>query len=217
MRTAKLVLALFPFITASPAVAITIPDPVGDFLPSFVGTHSPDLDVTSFSVTFDGTNFLIGATLAGPVLPATNGLYVVGVNTGTGVNAPFGNIGEPNVTFNQVLLVNGATGVGTVGATPVTLWIFGNAFSAIVPLALLPSTGAAPTGYGFNLWPRVGLGNNNQISDFAPENRLLSVNGLLAPVPEPATWLSMLLGFAMIGGAMRFRRAKGEGRLEQIA
>jgi len=27
----------------------------------------------------------------------------------------------------------------------------------------------------------------------------------------------MLLGFAMIGGAMRFRRAKGEGRLEQIA
>ena len=217
MRTAKLVLALFPFITASPAVAITIPDPVGDFLPSFVGTHSPDLDVTSFSVTFDGTNFLIGATLAGPVLPATNGLYVVGVNTGTGVNAPFGNIGEPNVTFNQVLLVNGATGIGTVGATPVTLSIFGNAFSAIVPLALLPSTGAAPTGYGFNLWPRVGLGNNNQISDFAPENRLLSVNGLLAPVPEPATWLSMLLGFAMIGGAMRFRRAKGEGRLEQIA
>jgi len=217
MRTVKLVLALLPAIAGSPAVAATVSDSTGDFLPSFAGTPSPDLDVTSFSVTFDGTNFLIGATLAGPIVPATNALYVVGVNTGTGINAPFGGIGEPNVTFNQVLLVNGATGVGTVGATPVTLSIFGNAFSAIVPLALLPSTGAAPNAYGFNLWPRLGLGNNNQISDFAPDNRLLSVNGLLTPVPEPATWLSMLLGFALIGGVMRFRRARGREWIEQVA
>lgn len=30
--------------------------------------------------------------------------------------------------------------------------------------------------------------------------------GISAPVPEPATWLMMLLGFGFVGGAMRFRK-----------
>jgi hypothetical protein len=32
-------------------------------------------------------------------------------------------------------------------------------------------------------------------------------------VPEPATWMSMLLGFALIGGALRFRRASSKQAL----
>jgi hypothetical protein len=40
--------------------------PVGDFLPSFTGTASPDVDVTSSSVGLDpsATTFSLGAVLA---------------------------------------------------------------------------------------------------------------------------------------------------------
>ena len=99
---------------------MAVSDPTGDFLGSFAGPHNADLDVTDFSVMFDGTNFLLGGTLAGNILAVDTPLYVIGVNTGTGVNAPFGGIGEPNVVFNQVVLITGATGTGAVGATPVT-------------------------------------------------------------------------------------------------
>ncbi|QDZ08976.1 PEP-CTERM sorting domain-containing protein [Sphingomonas panacisoli] len=67
----------------------------------------------------------------------------------------------------------------------------------------MPSTGYAPENYGFNLWPRIGTGNNNQITDFSPENATLAV---ITPVPEPATWSLMILGFGAVGGVMRHRR-----------
>ena len=201
MNSIRIALALLPFAASSPALAVTTAtDPTGDFLPSFVGTPSPDLDVTSFSVDFDGTDFTLAATLAGAINPATNALYVIGVNSGTGVIEPFADIGEPNVIFNQVVVVQGATATGAVGMIPVTVTFGTDSFTAVVPLALLPSTGFAPQLYGFNLWPRVGLGNNNQIADFAPDNALLSA------VPEPGTWLTMLLGFGLVGGLLRFRR-----------
>ena len=92
MKTLTLAAALLPFILSAPAVASTISDPVGDFIPSFTGTASPDLDVTSFSVSLDpsGTTFSLGAVLAGDINPALAGFYVIGVNTGSGANAPFG-------------------------------------------------------------------------------------------------------------------------------
>ncbi len=205
MKQYRVALGFCLALAASPAAAVAVTDPTGDFLASFGGPHNADLDVTNFSVVFDGTNFLLGGTLAGDILAADTPLYVIGINTGTGVNAPFGGIGEPNVRFNQVVLITGATGTGAVGANSVTTSITGNAFSVIVPASLLPSTGfLLPQQYGFNLWPRLGLGNNNQISDFAPQNALLSI----APVPEPATWAMMLLGFAGIGAVMRRRRRR---------
>lgn len=201
MRKFSLALALLPFAFSSPAAATVVSDPVGDILPTFAGTSSPDLDVTSFSVDFTGSAFFLQAVFAGNINPATGALYAIGVDTGTGPIAPFGDIGQPNVTFNQVIVVNGATGAGSVGANPLTVNIAGNMFSLSVPLSLLPSTGAQPGDYGFNIWPRVGLGNNNQISDFAPNNALLTT------VPEPATWLTMLLGFGLAGTALRYRRS----------
>jgi hypothetical protein len=204
MKKYRLALGFCLALAASPAAAVAVTDPTGDFLASFTGPHNPDLDVTNFSVVFDGTNFLLGGTLAGNILSTDTPLYVIGINTGTGLNAPFGGIGEPNVAFNQVVLITGATGTGAVGATAVTTSITGNAFSVIVPANLLPSTGFLPQQYGFNLWPRLGLGNNNQISDFAPQNALLSI----APVPEPSTWAMMLLGFAAIGAVLRRGRRR---------
>jgi hypothetical protein len=105
-----------------------------------------------------------------------------------------------------------------LGANTLTALLSGNQFIVSVPVALLPSTGAAPSSYGFNIWPRFGatVTGNAQISDFAPDNALLSANGLL-PVPEPATWLMMLLGFGLIGGIMRFRRDRTKEPIAQVA
>jgi hypothetical protein len=217
MKNLRFAVAFLPLLISAPAaaVSITVADPVGDILPSFVGTGSADLDVTSFSVSLDpsATTFSLGAVLAGDINPALAGFYVIGVNTGAGAIRPFAGIGEPNVTFDQVIIVQ-KNGTATVGGTSLTTLLSGNQFIVSVPLSLLPSTGAAPQNYGFNIWPREGavVTNNSQITDFAPNNALLAVNGVF--VPEPASWLMMLLGFGLIGGAMRFRRGRA---LAQIA
>ena len=192
-------------LAASPAHATTVFDAVGDFLPGFVGPNSPDLDVTSFSVSYNSaaSTFILGASFAGAINPATAGIYVIGANTGTGPIAPFASLGQPNVIFNQAIVVR-KDGTGSIGATtlaPGTITISGNTLTALIPLSLLPSTGFSADRYGFNLWPRIGLGSNAQISDFAPENATLS-----AAVPEPSSWLLLLTGFALTGAAMRRRR-----------
>lgn len=217
MNTISLAAILSTLIVSSPALATaTVSDPVGDFLPSFTGTASPDLDVTSFSVSLDPSNttFTLGAVLAGDVNTSLPGFYVIGVDTGHGANAPFGNIGEPNVVFDQVIVVQ-KNGTAMLGGNSLTTLLSGNEFIVSVPVSLLPSTGFAAQNYGFNIWPRFGstVTGNGQISDFAPNNTLLTSVGLL---PEPATWLSMILGFGLIGGMMRFRRDRSRGPLAQL-
>jgi hypothetical protein len=190
----------------------TITDATGDFLSGFVGPNSGDLDVTSFSVDYNSaaSTFLLSASLAGNIDPAIAGFYVIGANTGTGLIRPFGNgFGHDNVIFNQAIVVQ-KTGMGSVGGTaldPSAISISGKTFSVAVPLSLLPSTGFAPEDYGFNLWPRVGTGNNNQISDFAPDNANISA----AAVPEPATWALLLIGFGAVGFAIRRRETLAVG------
>ena len=188
-------------LAAGSAKAALIGDPTGDFLPSFIGPNDADLDVTSFSVSFDDPTdtFTLRATLAGDVDPSRAGLYVIGVNTGTGVIQPFGGIGAPNVIFNQALVIQ-KTGAGVVSGHAFTASILGNTIAALIPLSFLPSTGFAARDYGFNIWPRIALGNNNQIADFAPNN------ATLAAVPEPAAWGLMIGGFSLAGGALRRRR-----------
>jgi hypothetical protein len=219
MKMIRLALAILPIIVSSPAVAVTVSDPVGDILPSFVGTASPDLDVTSFSVTLNSsaTAFTLGAVLAGDINPALAGFYVIGVNTGTGAIKPFANIGEPNVTFDQVIIVQ-KNGTATLGPDALTVLLTGNRFIVSVPVSLLPSMGATPANFGFNIWPRAGstVTSNSQITDFAPNNQLLSTSGLITPVPEPATWEMMLVGFGLVGGAIRLRRRAGR-RVTQFA
>jgi hypothetical protein len=220
MKTIHIALAVLPIIISSPAFATTVTDPVGDVLPSFIGTGSPDLDVTSFSVDLDpsATTFSLAAVLAGDINAALAGFYVIGVNTGAGAIAPFADIGEPNVRFDQVIIVQ-KNGTATLGGNPLDVMLSGNQFTVSVPVALLPSTGATPANYGFNIWPREGatVTGNSQITDFAPDNALLSAHGIVHPVPEPATWLTMLLGFGFVGGALRFRRNQSTNAIMQIA
>jgi hypothetical protein len=103
-----------------------------------------------------------------------------------------------------------------VGANSLSVLLTGNQFIVTIPVSLLPSTGAAPADYAFNIWPRdpnAPGGGNFQISDFAPDNALLTSHGAL---PEPGTWGMMLLGFGLIGGAMRFRRNRSDA-MAQLA
>jgi hypothetical protein len=96
-------------------------------------------------------------------------------------------------------------GTAAVSGTPLaagSVTIAGNAFDVRVPLSLLPSTGFTPNHYGFNIWPRSGAGGLEVISDFAPNN------ATIAPVPEPAGWAMMIVGFGAIGGAMRRRQPR---------
>jgi len=189
-------------LAAGQAHATAVVDATGDFLPTYAGTPSldADLDVTFFRVDYDAVAqaFNFSATMAGDINPARAGLYVIGANTGTGTIRPFAGIGAPNVIFNQAIVIQ-KTGAAAVSGNNMTATISGNSFSLVVPLAFLPSTGFSPTDYGFNLWPRNGLGNNNQISDFAPDN------ANIAAVPEPATWALMILGFGLAGVGLRRR------------
>ena len=205
MTRMHLALALLSSVASTPLAAQTrtVSDPVGDFnVPFYVGVQDAGLDVTSFTVSFDGTDFTLGATMAGDIDPTlVGGLYVIGVDVGGSANpGPFANIGNPNVIFNRVIVLNGQTEVATLSGTTLTADITGDTFTVTVPVSLFGSTPLNPLEYGFNLWPRVGVGNNNQIADFAPDNAVLRL------VPEPATWMTMLLGFGLVGMAMRRRR-----------
>ena len=189
-------------LAATPAYAGFVTDAQGDWAPGYTGQKLSDLDVKSFAVGYDsGTSiFHIAGTMWGTITPGTEGFYVVGIDTGTGVNHPFGALGQPNVTFNTVFTVQ-KDGTGALGANSLTpfITITGDTFRVDLPLSLIPaSTGFDPMHYGFNLWPR-GLGTQ-AVSDFAPENSTLNA------VPEIGTWAMMIAGFMAVGSSMRTRR-----------
>jgi hypothetical protein len=201
---AALAISLF----GQPALASnTITDPVGDFIPSYAGPpNEADLDVTSFTVNFDGTNFLFNATMAGAIGSGT-GFYVIGVDRGGSGASPFTSIGHPGVIFNAVIVLQqDSTGVVTISGvnTPLAagaVAISGSTISAIVPLTFLPSTGFTPLQYGFDIWPRTTATTGNPaIADFAPDNSTITAE------PEPATWARMLLGLGGVGARLRWRR-----------
>lgn len=198
-----LLAAAAALFAAGAAHATTVSDPVGDVLPTFVGTAFPDLDITSFSVDLNPsqTAFDFSATLDGNFDPTHTSLYVIGVDTGAGAIRPFANIGEPAVIFDQAIVVVN-NGAALLGSNSLSATLSGDMFSVSVPVSMLPSTGFTPGNYRFNLWARNGLGNNNQNADFAPQNATITATA----VPEPATWALMIFGFGLAGATVRGRR-----------
>jgi hypothetical protein len=198
------------------SIAAPITDPRGDFIPSFVGPHNADLDVLSGELVLSGTQFTFSTTLAGPVGTTAGSLYVLGLDRGQGTSR-FPVI-APGVLFDEVVAITGA-GTATVrdliAGTATTLpgsavTINGNNLNVSFPLALAPSLGLSPSNYMWNLWPRTGATNDNQISDFAPDNSDVRVTA--AAIPEPATLALLGLGGLSIVAIRRQSRMGTRGR-----
>jgi hypothetical protein len=200
-------------LIAAPRVAAAQPvvDPAGDFLPTFTGPFNGDLDVLSAGVFFDGANFIFRSTQNGPINTTPGALDAWGVNRGTGIPgfaAP--PISLPGILFDAVVVLDpGGTSrvVYLTGGAPALLPLgavtfAGGLLEAVVPAALLPSTGFALLDYTANLWPRLlpPPGNEDSISDFAPNATNLGVTA----IPEPSA--ALLLAPALLAVAAARRR-----------
>jgi hypothetical protein len=88
---------------------------------------------------------------------------------------------------------------------PGAVHISGRTITLSLDRSLLPSTGFDFTDFTYNLWPRYGTagGGNGMVTDFAPDNQNFKAS---AAVPEPAAWAFMIMGFGLVGTAMRRRQ-----------
>lgn len=206
-------------LATTPAMA-GVTDPVGDFLPSYAGPRNPDMDVVAADVTFDGSTFAFSGTMDGAIGTTPGALYVFGIDRGKGMQRF--TTGTPSigagVSFDSVLILRpNGTGAfddfidnATTALASSVVTASGDTISASVPAALLPSEGLLPADYTFNLWPRYGLGQNVQVSDFAPD----ASNFRSTAVPEPATIALLLTG---IGGLMARARPRWRILLARLA
>ncbi len=224
-------------LVGSAAQATTIRDARGDFLPSFVlngdGQDHSDLDVLSATAlrAADGGSVFLSSTQDGNVGLTENGIYVWGINRGSGVDLlnqePFANPNDPGrppvgagVDFDAFIVLhqNGAADLHLVdivdghfaGLETAILFtpedhvvsINGKTISVTIPSSLLRSTGRDFKDYSYNVWPRFRrVPDTNLVSDFGPDDRSFT-----ASVPEPATWGLMIMGFGMAGAVLRRRR-----------
>ena len=191
-------LALTASLAAS-AHATTVSDAKGDFIAnSNVAAHVDDLDVRSFSVTRNGGEFDISATMNGAIDPRGADQFVFGINEGTGTNHGFDAIGGGNILFNQAIGVL-ATGASALGH----FTVLGDTVSGTVSIASLQNHGFTPDQFRFSLWSRIAGGPISNFADFAPDN------GTISGVPEPTTWALMLMGFGAAGLMLRGARRRG--------
>lgn len=219
MRGLSIIAAAMLVATTATGAHATIVDPSGDLLGTYTGPLNGDVDLLSATATFDGTNFLLSSTSNGAIGTTTGSIFVWGINRGAGL--PRLSFGSPSigasVLFDAVVVMfpDGTLRVVSIPAMgPPTITNFaggatvtGNTISGAAPLSLLLSTGFDPLDYTFSLWSRTRVnplmdGTNAEIADFVPNLAGFQANA----VPEPATWMLMLLGFGIVGGALRSRR-----------
>ena len=227
MRHLFTLASAFVLLTSVSAASAQVTDPAGDLIGTYTGPLNADLDILGADVAFDGTNFFLSTTVDGTVGTTVGSLFVWGVDRGSG--SPRLTFGSPSVgtgvLFDAVIVMfpDGTLRVVTIplaGAPTISQFaggtiVNGDTLSATVSSALLGSMGFAPEDYSFSLWSRARVnpamdGTNAEIADF--------LTGALQAraVPEPATWLMMLVRFCISGAAIR-RRKKRQPGFRQLA
>lgn len=193
------------------SLAMAVTDPMGDFIGTYTGPKNGDVDVLSSDVIYNpvASTFTFEATFAAPVNTTPNSFYVWGVNRGTGTQLLQG--GTPpvgaGIIFDSVFVGVPGNGAGIVNlldgsaatTLPGVLTINGDSVSATISASLLPSKGLTPDQYQWNLWPRVGLNTNADISDFAPDATV----AVVSVAPEPASLLLVTGALALLAGVRR--------------
>jgi hypothetical protein len=213
MRVALKLIGAFALLTSASAATAGIADPAGDFLASYDPTlpHDPGVDIIGADVVFNGSNFLLSATMNAAVRDDPGTLFVWTVNRGSGTPKPFAPPGT-SIPLDALVIMfpDGLLRVVTFAGPPTDMTgathLDGNTISGTVPLSLLATMGLAPSDYAFGLWSRVRVdatrdGTTAEIADL-----LTGSGSIRAAVPEPAAWMTMLLGFGFIGGLLRRTR-----------
>ena len=193
--------AAFLAVASVPANATTILDASNDFVATYTGAYFASLDVTQFSVEYDGSVFHLAATMVGPILSTDPDLYTIGIYLGRPSPNSVASIGLPNIFFNSVATLTGAGLTGGVAFTG-SATISGDSFTLDIPLNALPAAGQGlvPSQYGFNLWARNSNlpFNSGQITDFAPDTTNISV-------PEPVSISVLVAGLLGLWAARKCR------------
>ncbi|MDQ6943490.1 MAG: hypothetical protein M3169_13375 [Candidatus Eremiobacteraeota bacterium] len=184
-----------PSLTTGNAFAFRFNESAGQFYRDYTGPQRPAINAIGADGSFSTSaqTITLIAKMAGPIFTGGPNYYVWGFDRGTASTkaAPFPD--EPAVKFDAVLVVtadpaNGTTLKGVINllngsaAQPVSPGLLAaDTIQVTFPASMLPTTGAAPAQYTWNLWPRSGLGGTAaaQIASFIPDN--LMANLLPAP------------------------------------
>ncbi|MBL9070670.1 MAG: PEPxxWA-CTERM sorting domain-containing protein [Sphingopyxis sp.] len=128
----------------------------------------------------------------------------VGAQAFTPVSAPVVTILD-NAPYDELIIQTPLTGVSVPGLDAPFL-----AFGMYDTSATTVSGPNLPTGLGGLVTNSFFIDHEDRLANAARRVsfRVTSISVENAAVPEPATWATMLLGFGLIGGAMRYRRRK---------
>jgi hypothetical protein len=174
-----------------PAPAFRFTEAAGTFYKDYTGPQRPAISAIGADGAFSTSaqTITVIARMAGPIFAGGPNYYVWGFDRGSASANPAPFPDEPAVRFNAVLVVtadpaNGTTLTGVInllnGATPQPVnpvLVAADTLQVTFPASMLPSTGAAPAQYRWNLWPRSGLGGTPaaQIASFIPDNLMASL------------------------------------------
>lgn len=160
------------------------------------------------------------ATVLGTVTSAPGPLVTLSttgdlLNTSGGGEAKFeaddGAMNDLSILFSQAYqAVTFNLNVPVQSTSTMTLSVNGGAFTFSVPDALIPD----PLGNGQNKFILAATGGDSitrldfTFSTGVQDIRQIRVQDGLSPIPEPATWAMMIIGFGAAGTMLRSRRRR---------